>query len=138
MVTSILTMLCWVGLFLCYTDYNCSLLYHTWLNNTVLALRYDVQFVSCTALHCTTLHCCSFIALIKRGDPLFAEYSNLLDKMNNTPIGLLEEQAKIRNFKTQFVSKSNIASLSRLSLWSLALSTSCMYMLLTMRRVLGS
>jgi hypothetical protein len=45
----------------------------------------------------------SFIALIKRGDPLFAEYSNLLDKMNNTPIGLLEEQAKIRDFKTQFV-----------------------------------
>lgn len=44
-----------------------------------------------------------FIALIKRGDPIFAEYSTLLDKMNNTPIGLLEEQAKIRNFKTQFV-----------------------------------
>lgn len=34
---------------------------------------------------------------------MFAEYSSLLDKMNNTPIGLLEEQAKIRDFKTQFV-----------------------------------
>jgi ankyrin repeat protein len=45
---------------------------------------------------------CKFIVLMKRGDERVKGFSHLLDKINSTPLGELERQAKFRELKIEF------------------------------------
>jgi hypothetical protein len=45
---------------------------------------------------------CRFIILMKKGEGAFAEYNKLLDMMSETPLGMLEAQAKVRNLTMKF------------------------------------
>jgi hypothetical protein len=44
-----------------------------------------------------------FIALTKRGDDKYTKFGKLLEKLGSSPMGMLEQQAKARHFKTRFV-----------------------------------
>jgi hypothetical protein len=44
-----------------------------------------------------------FIALTKRGDDKYLKFGKLLEKLGSSPMGMLEQQAKTRHFKTRFV-----------------------------------
>lgn len=45
---------------------------------------------------------CHFIAMVKRGDERMMQFGAILDKLNSTPLGELERQAKLRNLKIAF------------------------------------
>jgi hypothetical protein len=45
---------------------------------------------------------CRFVALLKQGDEKFSKFSKLIDNLNNTPLGFLEMQSKLRNLKPAF------------------------------------
>jgi hypothetical protein len=45
---------------------------------------------------------CGFIVMIKKGDERLKGFGNMLDKIRSTPLGELERQAKLRDFKIQF------------------------------------
>jgi hypothetical protein len=45
---------------------------------------------------------CSFIVLLKRGDPRLKGFGNMLDVLTSTPLGELERQAAGRNLKINF------------------------------------
>lgn len=44
-----------------------------------------------------------FIALTKRGDEKYTKFGKLIEKLGASPMGMLEQQAKARHFKTRFV-----------------------------------
>jgi hypothetical protein len=46
---------------------------------------------------------CKFIVMIKRGDERLTKFGSMLDKLNSTPLGELERQAKNRDLKIRFV-----------------------------------
>lgn len=45
---------------------------------------------------------CGFIVMIKRGDERLTGFHTLIEKMNSTPLGELERQARNRDFKLRF------------------------------------
>lgn len=45
---------------------------------------------------------CGFIVMIKRGDERLPGFNSLLEKLNSTPLGELERQARYRNLKIAF------------------------------------
>lgn len=45
----------------------------------------------------------SFIALTKRGDEKYTKFGKLIEKLGASPMGMLEQQAKARHFKTRFM-----------------------------------
>jgi hypothetical protein len=49
---------------------------------------------------------CRFIVLIKQGDDKVSRFKALLSKIKDTPLGQLENQAKLMNFKVKFILKS--------------------------------
>jgi hypothetical protein len=46
---------------------------------------------------------CNFIVMIKKGDERLSGFSSLLEKLNDTPLGQLEHQARSRGFTMKFV-----------------------------------
>lgn len=45
---------------------------------------------------------CTFIVLMKRGDPRLMRFHSMLNKLSTTPLGELERQARSRNLKITF------------------------------------
>jgi hypothetical protein len=45
---------------------------------------------------------CEFVALMKLGDEKFAKFTKLLENLNNTPLGFLDVQAKLRKLISTF------------------------------------
>lgn len=61
------------------------------------------NFVRKFVSHILSLLTFRFIALTKRGDDKYTKFGKLLEKLGSSPMGMLEQQAKARHFKTRFV-----------------------------------
>ena len=46
---------------------------------------------------------CTLILKVKQGDERLSSFTALMDKIHSTPLGLIEQQTKLRNLKMKFV-----------------------------------